>query len=97
MNGAGRVPIRDGRSAPSHRSTPLLSSGAVDIAAIADYLGVTRQRVYQLAPTPDFPAPVEDVVSREWDPAEIEAWAQRAWWHTKPWRQPPHDPVDHRR
>lgn len=69
----------------------------MDIAAIADYLGVTRQRVYQLAPTPDFPAPVDDVVSREWDPAEIEAWAERAWWHTKPWRRPPQDPVDHRR
>jgi predicted DNA-binding transcriptional regulator AlpA len=67
----------------------VLRSCAVDIAGIAEYLGVTRQRVYQLAPEPDFPTPVDETPSREWDPAEIEAWAERAWWGTKPWRGRP--------
>lgn len=61
----------------------------MDIRDIAEYLGVTRQRVHQLTPTPGFPAPVEQIVSREWDAAEIEAWAATAWWDTKPWRRRP--------
>jgi hypothetical protein len=62
----------------------------VKIADIAEYLGVTRQRVHQLVPTPEFPPPVAGEWSREWDAAAIEAWAAEAWWGTKPWRARPH-------
>jgi hypothetical protein len=69
----------------------------MNVADIAEYLGVTRQRVHQLVPTPGFPAPVTEVVTREWDPAEIEAWAARTWWDTKPWRERPTTIHDGRR
>lgn len=61
----------------------------MNVADIARYLGVTPQRVHQLVPTADFPSPVDEMWSREWDRAEIEAWAERAWWDTKPWRERP--------
>jgi len=74
----------------------------MNIADIAQYLGVTPQRVHQLVPTPDFPSPADEMWSREWDRAEIEAWADRAWWDTKPWRARPvlggtQDEADQRR
>lgn len=34
-------------------------------------------------PTPGFPAPVAEVWTREWDPAEVQAWAEREWWDPK--------------
>jgi hypothetical protein len=61
----------------------------MNVADIAEYLGVTRQRVHQLVPSPGFPAPLARTLSREWDPADIEAWAARSWWNTKPWRGRP--------
>jgi len=45
---------------------------------VAGILGVSRQRVYQLAHDyPDFPAPVAMLASgRVWDRAAIEAWTE---------------------
>ena len=74
----------------------------MNVSDISEYLGVTRSRVHQLAPTPGFPAPVDEMWTREWDPAEIEAWAETEWWDTKPWRARPvsggtQDEADQRR
>lgn len=54
------------------------------ITDIAQHLGVTQQRGQQLVPTSGFPAPAAEVWTREWGPAEVEAWAEREWWDTKP-------------
>ena len=44
---------------------------------IADLLGVSRQRVYQLANLPDFPRPVADLAQgRVWLRADVVAWAK---------------------
>jgi len=50
----------------------------MNVTGIAQYLGVTRQRAQQLVRKPGFPAPVVDAWTREWDPVEIQAWAERA-------------------
>jgi predicted DNA-binding transcriptional regulator AlpA len=47
------------------------------ISEIAKYLGVTRERVRQIAATdPSFPEPVE-TEPRRWDRAAVERWAER--------------------
>ena len=57
------------------------------ISEIARYLGVTRERVRQLAARePSFPRPVESEPHRCWDRADVEAWAEHWWWDTRPWR-----------
>ncbi len=61
----------------------------MNLTEIARYLGVTPQRVQQLARKPGFPAPAGMTWTRHWDPAEVEAWAEREWWDTKPWRGRP--------
>jgi hypothetical protein len=49
--------------------------GATEIAAL---LGVTRQRVQQLAAGPDFPAPVADLtMGKVWVLDDVRAWADR--------------------
>ena len=69
---------------------------ALRAADIARLLGVTRQRAAQFAATdPTFPQPAETEPHRRWDRAEVEAWAERCWWDTRPWRQPAaHQPKD---
>jgi predicted DNA-binding transcriptional regulator AlpA len=61
----------------------------MNAADVSEYLGITRQRVYQLALTLDFPEPVDTWFSHEWEREAIEEWAAQAWWNTKPWRVPP--------
>jgi predicted DNA-binding transcriptional regulator AlpA len=58
----------------------------VRIVEIADLLGVTKQRVHQIADEEGFPPPVgEDGRRRLWNRREVQAWAKR--WHSaKPWR-----------
>jgi len=44
---------------------------------IADLLGVSRQRVQQLASGSDFPAPLADLAQgRVWDGDAVRAWAK---------------------
>ena len=58
-------------------------------AEIAKYLGVTRERVRQIANRdPSFPSPVEIAPHRRWDRADVERWADEHWWGTRRWRQP---------
>ena len=53
-------------------SKPLRLVGAHEIRAM---LGVSRQRVYQLAGKPDFPKPVAKLAQGKiWDLDDIEAW-----------------------
>jgi len=55
---------------------------------VARLLGVTKQRVIQLAQTdPSFPA--ETVPARRWDRGEVEAWAERRFWGSYRWRVRP--------
>ena len=57
-------------------------------AEIAKYLGVTDERVRQIAATdPSFPQPLEAEPHRRWHRAQIERWAEEQWWDTRPWRQ----------
>jgi predicted DNA-binding transcriptional regulator AlpA len=45
---------------------------------IAEFLGVTNQRVDQLARRPDFPDPIAVLAAgRIWNHADIDAWARR--------------------
>jgi prophage regulatory protein len=51
--------------------------GAVEVAK---FLGVSRQRVHQLAARPDFPRPAAELTAgKVWESTAIEAWhaAQR--------------------
>ena len=58
-------------------------------AEIARFLGVTDERVRQLAARdPSFPQPVETEPHRRWDRAEVERWADEHWWGKRPWRSP---------
>jgi len=53
---------------------------------IAELLGVSKQRVHQLAEGKGFPAPLaEDVRGRVWSRYEVQSWAKR-WRTEKPWR-----------
>ena len=53
---------------------------------IARYLGVTKQRVHQLAAEGRLPAPAgEDQRGQYWRPATVRAWARR-WAKERPWR-----------
>jgi hypothetical protein len=54
------------------------------ISDLADYLGVTHQRVNQMSN--QRPAPRLITGRRMWSRAEIEVWAEQEWWGTKPWR-----------
>jgi len=47
-------------------------------AEVAELLGVTNQRVDQLARRPDFPKPVAVLAAgRIWNRAHVESWARR--------------------
>jgi predicted DNA-binding transcriptional regulator AlpA len=51
----------------------------VGVAEIADLLGVSRQRVDQLAERDDFPNPAAVLAAgRIWKRADIEAWGRKA-------------------
>lgn len=64
------TPLRVGRG-PGHRPVELLT--ATDVGRL---LGVSRQRVSQLAATPGFPEPIGTLGrSRIWRRPDIERWA----------------------
>ena len=46
----------------------------IGTAEIADMLGVSRQRVYQITSRPDFPQPVARLAIRVWDAEQVTAW-----------------------
>lgn len=49
----------------------------VGATEIAEMLGVSRQRVQQLAATPAFPAPVAQLkIGKIWLLADVERWAE---------------------
>jgi predicted DNA-binding transcriptional regulator AlpA len=57
------------------------------VAEIKDLIGVSRQRVYQMAKRPDFPeAYAEMAQGKVWRADEIEAWAAE---HRDPSRRKP--------
>jgi hypothetical protein len=61
-------------------------SSTVRLVEIAELLGVSKQRVHQIAAERDFTAPVsEDGRGRLWDRREVTAWA-KDWRPEKPWR-----------
>jgi predicted DNA-binding transcriptional regulator AlpA len=47
----------------------------LSIKQVADYLGVTPQRVSQLRGRPDFPHPTAGLRESTWSDREIERWA----------------------
>jgi predicted DNA-binding transcriptional regulator AlpA len=49
----------------------------VGVAEVAALLGVTKQRVTQLAEKPDFPKPTVRLAAGPiWERADVEAWAR---------------------
>lgn len=56
---------------------------------VARHLGVTKQRVHQLAAERGFPRSDTGQGLRVWDRATIVDWADRKWWGSKPWRTAP--------
>jgi predicted DNA-binding transcriptional regulator AlpA len=62
------------------------SAPVVRLIEIAELLGVTKQRAYQIAEEKGFPAPLgEDARGRVWSRYEVQVWAKR-WRAEKPWR-----------
>jgi hypothetical protein len=55
---------------------------------VAQYLGVTHQRIAQMVNEGKLPAPRLDPFGRaSWQQGVIERWAERHWWGTRPWRK----------
>jgi predicted DNA-binding transcriptional regulator AlpA len=62
---------------PLARDKVTLTLPYVGLTEIAAMLGVSRQRIYQLAKTEDFPAPVVELsITRVWSRDDVEAWAR---------------------
>ena len=76
---------------PLPRYAPHMGDGRPRrLVDIANYLGVSTQRVHQLTKDPSFPTPsIQAVGDRLWRRSAIEAWARRRWWGTRPWRRRP--------
>lgn len=50
----------------------------VGVAELAEMLGVTRQRAWQLTKTADFPAPCYQMKAGDfWKLSDVQAWAKR--------------------
>jgi hypothetical protein len=56
---------------------------------VAQYLGVSHQRIAQMVAEGKLPASRRDRLGPYWTPSAIERWAERKWWGTKPWRVQP--------
>jgi predicted DNA-binding transcriptional regulator AlpA len=55
---------------------------------VAYYLGVSKQRVSQLASEQGFPQPRHLLDgTRVWRVDVVMRWAERSWWGSKPWRE----------
>jgi predicted DNA-binding transcriptional regulator AlpA len=62
-------------------------ASTIRLVDIARLLGVSKQRVHQLASEGLLPAPVgRDSRGRLWSRQEVQAWARREWWGSRPWR-----------
>ena len=61
-----------------------IEQGWMPALDIADYLGVTQQRVSQLAAQDGFPRPRSVEGRRLWKRSVIERWADRYWWGRGP-------------
>jgi hypothetical protein len=67
-------------------STTRRSQTPIRLVEIAELLGVTKQRVHQIADEEGFPVPVaEDGRGRLWERRQVQAWA-KTWRREKPWR-----------
>ncbi len=55
---------------------------------VARYVGITHQRVTQMVAEGKLPAPRRDHFGTSWTASQIERWAEREWWGTRPWRNP---------
>jgi predicted DNA-binding transcriptional regulator AlpA len=59
----------------------------IRLSAVAAYPNV-NERVRQLHHAGSLPPPIaSEGRSAVWDRDEIEAWAERKWWGTRPWRR----------
>jgi hypothetical protein len=59
----------------------------LNLTEIGRCLNVSAERARQIAsddPTLPPPLPAEP---RRWNRAEVECWAERHWWGTRPWRK----------
>lgn len=63
-----------------------VEQGWLRVHEIAAYLGVTQQRVSQLAANDGFPAARMFGDRRLWKRSAVERWADHHRWGTKPWR-----------
>lgn len=72
-----------GKSFVLQRSSMMVDEELLGAAEIADLLGVTRQRVFQLSHREDFPAPVVRLSAGIiWRGSEVRAWMRatgRGW------------------
>jgi predicted DNA-binding transcriptional regulator AlpA len=66
----------------------MVERGYLRVGDVAELLGVSRQRADQLRHGADFPTPIEVSGRRLWRRSDVERWAKRSWWGTKPWRVP---------
>ncbi len=77
----GRVPSWQNRPMERKAQPPMR------IVDIAEFLGVSKQRAHQLVQSPGFPEPWTSTdLGRLWRRRNIEVWAQRNWWGSRPWR-----------
>lgn len=75
------------RGVDSRKVSAYVASANVDLVGtseIADLLGVSRQRVFQLSLEPHFPAPVASLTAGKfWRRSDVERWARD---HDRPLR-----------
>lgn len=58
-------------------SVPIVDEPVMGLTEIAEFLGVTRQRVHQLAQQPGFPAPIARLsMGQVWKSKDVEEWAR---------------------
>lgn len=61
---------------------------AVHLRNVASYLNVSNERARQLHKASRLPPPIATKGRRAvWEGDDIEEWANRKWWGTRPWRQ----------
>jgi excisionase family DNA binding protein len=59
----------------------------IRLVDIARLLGVSKQRVHQLASEGRLPAPVgRDSRGRLWSRKKVQAWVRQEWRGSRPWR-----------
>lgn len=86
--GPSRAPRRYNKGLTSRmRERHAPATQLLRLVEIARYLGVSKQRVHQLADGQGFPRPAKRLPSgRLWEAFAIDEWARREWWGSRPWR-----------